>query len=105
VTTLRITRLRTDPDNVTEMPARRYEVLAAVSAAVGGLDDTRLARIDNRTWSDLLTWDTREHLGAAACAIREFRKRRFVRAADGRDRRNRRIPRLIRTRTSGPYRS
>lgn len=62
---LRITRFTADPAKVTELFERREALISAVRAAHSGLTETRLARLDERTWVDLWRWESDEAAKAA----------------------------------------
>lgn len=59
---IRTTRFEVASERVDEMLARRGALIAAVRAAYPGLADTRLARVDDRTWVDTWRWDSEADL-------------------------------------------
>lgn len=67
---LRFDRFTSDPDRTGELLARRATLVAAVRTAVPGLIQTRLTRIDERTWVDTWLWESKE---AALAAVAQAR--------------------------------
>ena len=67
---LRFDRFTSDPDRATELLARREALVEAVRAAVPGLIQTRLTRVDERTWVDTWLWESKE---AALAAVAQAR--------------------------------
>jgi len=67
---LRIDRFTSDPDRTAELLARREALVAAVRAAVPGLVQARLTRIDEQTWVDTWLWESKE---AALAAVAQAR--------------------------------
>jgi hypothetical protein len=66
MTILRLTRFTLKPTVDTEaMLTTRADLIDAVRAAYPGLDETRLARVDEKTWLDLWRWESAESLEAA----------------------------------------
>jgi hypothetical protein len=62
---IRTTRFTADPADVDTVLERRRKLLEAVRAAFAGPTETRLIRIDERTWVDMWRWDSGETLRAA----------------------------------------
>jgi hypothetical protein len=62
---LRITRFETDPARTGEMIDRRTALLSALQDAFPGLTESRLARIDEKSWIEVTQWDSAEHLQTA----------------------------------------
>jgi hypothetical protein len=63
---IRTTRFTADPADASEVLARRRRMLAALRSGPGGPGETRLVRIDERTWVDMWRWDSADALQAAA---------------------------------------
>lgn len=70
MTTIRLDRFTVDPARAEEMRTKRHALIAAVRAAVPGLVETRLARVDERTWLDIWTWDSHDNAMAAVARAR-----------------------------------
>lgn len=62
---LRINRFTADPAVIDDLLDRREALIAAVRASYDGLTETRLARLDERTWMDMWRWESDEHAKAA----------------------------------------
>ena len=62
---IRTTRYTADPADADTVRERRTELLAAIRATFGGPAETRLIRVDERTWVDMWRWDSPETLRAA----------------------------------------
>ena len=62
---IRTTRFTADPADAGTMLERRRKLLEAVRAAFAGPVETRLIRVDERTWVDIWRWDSHESLRAA----------------------------------------
>jgi hypothetical protein len=62
---LRITRFELDPARTDEMIERRATLLDALRDAFPGMGDSRLSRIDDRTWIEITQWESADHLAAA----------------------------------------
>jgi quinol monooxygenase YgiN len=69
MTVVRTTRLVVAPENADELLARRASLIAAVRAAHPGLVETRLARVDERTFVDTWRWDSAASLHCALDAV------------------------------------
>ncbi|MFD2767456.1 hypothetical protein [Micromonospora eburnea] len=65
MTLIRTTRFTADPADADTVLERRSNLLAAVRAAFTGPTETRLIRLDERTWVDMWRWDSPETLQAA----------------------------------------
>jgi hypothetical protein len=63
---IRTTRFTADPADASEVLARRRQMLAALRSGPGGPAETRLIRVDERTWVDMWRWDSPEALQTAA---------------------------------------
>ena len=61
---LELTRFTLDPAREQEFLASRPQVLAGLRKLPGFVDAT-LARVDERTWVDVLVWESRAHAEAA----------------------------------------
>ncbi|MEY9886448.1 hypothetical protein ABIA31_000074 [Catenulispora sp. MAP5-51] len=62
---LRIVRFTTDPARTGEMLETRAGLITATQKRFPGLTETRLARVDERTWIDQWRWETAEHMQRA----------------------------------------
>jgi hypothetical protein len=62
---IRTTRFTADPADAGAVLERRKKLLEAVRAAFAGPAETRLIRIDERTWLDIWRWDSPATLRAA----------------------------------------
>ena len=62
---IRTTRFTADPSDAETVLERRRDLLAAVRAKFAGPAETRLIRVDERTWVDMWRWDSDETLRAA----------------------------------------
>lgn len=62
---IRCTRFTADPSDTEQLLARRAELIAAIRASFPGLTETRLARLDDRTWIDEWRWESAAALRAA----------------------------------------
>jgi hypothetical protein len=62
---IRTTRFTADPADADTVLVRRRSLLDAVRAASGGPTETRLIRVDERTWVDMWRWDSPETLREA----------------------------------------
>jgi len=57
---------------LTQLLARRAEVIAAIRAAHPGLTQTRLTRLEDGTYTDAWRWDSAEQMQAALAAAPDF---------------------------------
>ncbi|MEU9506549.1 hypothetical protein AB0D32_09755 [Micromonospora sp. NPDC048170] len=62
---IRTTRFTADPADADTVLERRAKLLDAIRAAYAGPTETRLVRVDERTWVDMWRWDSPETLRAA----------------------------------------
>jgi hypothetical protein len=62
---VRTTRFTADPADADLVLERRGRLIAAIRAAYAGPTETRLIRVDERTWVDMWRWDSPEILSAA----------------------------------------
>ena len=62
---VRTTRFTADPADADTVLERRRKLIEAVRAAFAGPAETRLIRVDERTWVDMWRWDSPEILQAA----------------------------------------
>jgi hypothetical protein len=62
---IRTTRFTADPADAGTVLERRRKLLEAVRAKFAGPAETRLIRVDGRTWVDMWRWDSPETLRAA----------------------------------------
>ena len=62
---IRTTRFTADPAEADTVLERRRQLLEAIRAAFAGPTETRLIRVDERTWVDMWRWDSPESLRAA----------------------------------------
>jgi hypothetical protein len=62
---IRTTRFTADPADADAVLQRRRNLLAAIRARFSGPAETRLIRVDERTWVDMWRWDSHEALQAA----------------------------------------
>jgi len=62
---LRTTRFTADPADAATVLERRRKLLEAVRASYAGPSETRLIRVDERTWVDIWRWDSPEIMRAA----------------------------------------
>lgn len=65
-TTLEIVRFNVDPSHVEAFLAGRSAAIEALQSHSSGLLNTRLARVADDVWVDVLEWETREQAAAAA---------------------------------------
>jgi hypothetical protein len=61
---IRTTRFTADPADADTVLERRRNLLDAIRARYSGPTETRLIRIDERTWVDMWRWDSLETLQA-----------------------------------------
>ncbi|MFG1616259.1 antibiotic biosynthesis monooxygenase [Nonomuraea wenchangensis] len=64
-----ITRFQTDPADAEELRARHAALVSATRAALPGLTEARLGRIDDSTWVGVWRWDSAASLQAARQAV------------------------------------
>lgn len=62
---IRTTRFTADPADAGLVLHRRGQLIAAIRERYAGPTETRLVRIDERTWVDMWQWDSPEILSAA----------------------------------------
>ena len=62
---IRTTRFTADPADADTVLERRGKLLEAIRATFAGPTETRLIRVDERTWVDMWRWDSPEILNAA----------------------------------------
>jgi hypothetical protein len=62
---IRTTRFTADPADADLVLDRRGRLIAALRARYAGPTETRLVRLDERTWVDMWRWDSSEILNAA----------------------------------------
>jgi hypothetical protein len=62
---IRTTRFTADPADAPIVLERRRQLIEAIRAAFSGPTETRLVRVDERTWVDVWRWDSPEILHAA----------------------------------------
>ncbi|MFF0255557.1 hypothetical protein ACFYPW_23995 [Micromonospora zamorensis] len=62
---IRTTRFTADPADADTVLQRRTRLIAAIRAAFAGPTETRLVRVDERSWVDMWRWDSPETLQAA----------------------------------------
>jgi hypothetical protein len=65
---IRIHRYTVDPADVEELRARRGTLIDTVRAALPGLVETRLVRLEDGTFIDSWRWESAEHMQAAIAA-------------------------------------
>jgi hypothetical protein len=65
MTLIRTTRFTADPADGDLVLERRGQLIAALRARYAGPTETRLVRVDERTWVDMWRWDSPETLNAA----------------------------------------
>jgi hypothetical protein len=68
---LEIVRSTIPPENEAEVLARRPAAMAAFQAAFPGLVAATLARLDDGSWIDVLTWRSQEDAAQAAAHFGE----------------------------------
>ncbi|MEU7004072.1 antibiotic biosynthesis monooxygenase [Nonomuraea sp. NPDC046570] len=64
-----VTRFQADPADAERLRARHAALVSATRAAVPGLTEARLGRIDDRTWVGVWRWDSAASLAAARQAV------------------------------------
>lgn len=62
---IRTTRFTADPADAETVLERRRKLIEAIRASFAGPTETRLIRVDERTWVDMWQWDSPEILHAA----------------------------------------
>lgn len=62
---IRTTRFTADPADAETVLRRRRQLLDALRGRFSGPTETRLIRVDERTWVDMWRWDSEEILRAA----------------------------------------
>ncbi len=63
---LEMARFRVAPEHEHDMREKRRAAIAALRRVCPGLVSEQLARVDERTWMDLIVWETRAAAEAAA---------------------------------------
>ncbi|GAA3666541.1 hypothetical protein GCM10022224_033210 [Nonomuraea antimicrobica] len=69
---LRVVRFTADPADAEQVLARRAALIDAVRGRFPGLTQTRLARVDERTWVDSWCWDSPDTLAAAVAVAHDL---------------------------------
>ena len=69
MTIVRAHRYTVPPADVDELIARRARLIAAIRGAHPGLNETRLTRLEDGTYTDVWRWDSAEQMRAALKAI------------------------------------
>ncbi|WP_049560523.1 antibiotic biosynthesis monooxygenase [Nonomuraea sp. SBT364] len=64
-----VTRFRADAADAEQLRARHTALVSATRAAVTGLTEARLGRLDDETWVGIWRWDSAESLRAARQAV------------------------------------
>ncbi|MBG0564447.1 antibiotic biosynthesis monooxygenase [Actinoplanes aureus] len=64
-----VTRFQIDPADADELRARHAALVTATRAAVPGLTEARLGRIDDENWVGIWRWDSADSLRAARQAV------------------------------------
>lgn len=62
---IRTTRFTAEPADAQAVMERRRDLLAAIRARFSGPTETRLIRLDERTWVDMWRWESAQILQAA----------------------------------------
>jgi hypothetical protein len=62
---IRTTRFTANPVDADLVLERRGQLIAAIRAQYAGPTETRLIRVDERTWADMWRWDSPEILSTA----------------------------------------
>lgn len=65
MTVARFARFQTEPAVIDEMLAKRAALIDAIRQRFPGLVETRLGRLDERTWIDVWHWESGAHLQRA----------------------------------------
>lgn len=65
MTVARFARFQTELDVVDEMITKRAALIDAIRQRFPGLLETRLGRLDERTWIDVWHWESGAHLRRA----------------------------------------
>lgn len=65
MTVARFARFQTEPAAVDEMITKRAALIDAIRQRFPGLVETRLGRLDERTWIDVWHWESDAHLQRA----------------------------------------
>jgi hypothetical protein len=69
---IRLVRFDVEPEQADDMIARRAALVSATRSKYAGLDETRLSRIDERTWVDVWRWESLAHAEAAIRGVPEI---------------------------------
>ncbi|MER5321711.1 antibiotic biosynthesis monooxygenase [Streptosporangium roseum] len=64
-----VTRFQADPADADELRARHTALVSATRAALPGLTEARLGRLDDETWVGIWRWDSAASLRAARQAV------------------------------------
>ncbi len=72
MTTLEITRFTVDPASVPAMMAARQALAGAIAEHCPGFQGLQLARLDERTWVDVVQWESPEAARAAEKAVMQL---------------------------------
>ncbi|MEU4549199.1 antibiotic biosynthesis monooxygenase [Nonomuraea dietziae] len=84
-----VTRFQADPADADQVRARHAALVSATRAAMSGLTEARLGRLNDETWVGVWRWDSAASLQAArqalpgtAAAVAAFAVAREVTAED-----------------------
>jgi hypothetical protein len=69
---LRVVRFTAEPADADQVLAKRAALITAVRSRFPGLTDTRIARIDERTWLDSWRWESAAHAEAAVAGAHDL---------------------------------
>ena len=69
---LELARFTVDPEDVAEMLAARPAMVAELRENFPGFRRISLGRLDERTWLDVVEWETREAAEAAMAKVMEL---------------------------------
>ncbi|GAA4231341.1 quinol monooxygenase YgiN [Streptosporangium album] len=64
-----ITRFQADPADAEQVRARHAALVTAIRAALPGLTEARLGRLNDETWVGVWRWDSAASLQAARQAV------------------------------------
>jgi quinol monooxygenase YgiN len=64
-----ITRFQADPADAEQVRARHAALVSAIRAALPGLTEARLGRLNDETWVGIWRWDSAASLQAARQAV------------------------------------
>ncbi|MBG0831826.1 antibiotic biosynthesis monooxygenase [Planomonospora sp. ID67723] len=65
MTVISVTRFQADPADAAQVRARHAALVSATRAALPGLTEARLGRLDDETWVGVWRWDSAASLAAA----------------------------------------